>query len=334
MILTRQRYLLFTAMAFAVCLAAVMITPFWGSTAIEIGPALTDPSSLDATILFRARLPRILFAALVGGTLAVSGLIFQAILRNPLASPFTLGVSGGGSLGAVLAIHLGWEFSFLGFSFLPLASLTGAVAVVYLVYLLSRSTRRISPLTLLLAGVVLNFICSALIVLLQFLSDFTQSFMMVRWMMGGLEIYDYSVFAKVAPFVIPGGVIVGYGARYLNVLSAGEEWAGSRGIDVKRTLTLLYFAASLLTGSVIAYSGPIGFVGLVVPHALRLSIGADHRLLLPVSFFAGGAFLIVCDSLARTVMAPSELPVGIVTSILGGPFFLWLLLSRRKELFF
>jgi iron complex transport system permease protein len=233
-----------------------------------------------------------------------------------------------------LAILLGWEISFYGFAFLPLASFAGSIVVVSLVYTLSSTHRHVSPFTLLLSGVVLNYLCAALIMLIHYFSNFTKSFMMVRWMMGGLDVYDYSVLVSLMPFLVVGLPILLYLSRYLNVLSAGEDWASSRGVNVSRVITLQYFGASLITGSVIAYSGPIGFVGLIVPHILRLIFGADHRVLVPTSFFVGGAFLIVCDTIARTLLSPAEIPVGILTSVLGGPFFLWLLIKRRRDIFF
>jgi len=332
--LTKSRFLLIVGGSLLICLAVALLAPLFGPIGVSVWTALSDPSSLDHQILFRARIPRILFAMLVGGVLASSGVVFQAILRNPLASPFTLGVSGGASLGAVLAILLGLETTFYGFGFLPLASFGGALLVVLVVYGLSRSKHHVSPLTLLLAGVVLNYICAALILLIHYFSNFTKSFLMTRWMMGGLDVYDYSVFVGLSPFLVVGFPLLLYSSRHLNVLSAGEDWAAVRGVDVRRLITLQYFATSLLTGAVIAYSGPVGFVGLIVPHVLRIVLGADHRVLLPASLFLGGAFLIACDTVARTILAPTEIPVGILTSILGGPFFLWLLLKRRKEFFF
>lgn len=332
--MTRRRFATLVAAAALVWLATTAIAPLIGSTDIDLWRAVTDRGSLDAQILFRARLPRVLFAATVGAVLAVSGVVFQAILRNPLADPFTLGVSGGASLGAVLAIRLGWETQVLGVSLLPVASFLGAFAVTAVVYALSLSHRRFSPITLLLSGVIVNFVCSAAILLVHYFADFTQSFQMLRWMMGGLDIYDYGVFLSIGPFVVGGGALLLYLSRYLNVLSAGDEWATSRGLDVRRLISLQYLGASLVTGSVVAYCGPIGFVGLIVPHALRLVVGADHRLLMPLALFAGAAFLIACDTVARTVLAPTELPVGVITAILGGPFFLWLLLGRKRDLGF
>lgn len=332
--MTRARFATLVVAAGLGWLLVVTVAPLIGSTNINLWRAIEDPTGLDAQILLRARLPRVLFGAVVGAALAASGVVFQAILRNPLASPFTLGISGGASLGAVLAIRLGWETRLLGLSLLPLASFLGASAVAAVVYGLSASQRRFSPVTLLLSGVILNFVCSAGILLVHYFADFTQSFLMLRWTMGGLDVFEYGALLSVSPFVLIGGALMLYMSRYLNALSAGDEWAASRGLNVNRLISIEYLAASLVTGSVIAYSGPIGFVGLIVPHALRLLIGADHRLLLPLSMFTGAAFLVACDTVARTVLAPTELPVGIITAALGGPFFLWLLLGRKRELGF
>jgi len=332
--LTRRRFFALVGTGLAALAAMLVAGPLIGPSHVDLGRAFQGPGNTDYEILFRARLPRVLLAAVVGGALATSGVVFQAILRNPLASPFTLGVSGGGALGAVLAMRLGWQGLPGGLSPLPLAAFGGALSVVLIVHALAQTHRRTSPVTLLLAGVVLNFICSALILLLHYFADLTESFLMLRWTMGGLDVYHYGPLLNLTPFVLGGLLLLSWSARELNVLSAGDEWATSRGIDVRRLVSLEYFGASLLTGSVVAYAGPIGFVGLIVPHALRLTLGADHRLLLPLSFCFGGAFLIGCDAVARTVLAPAEIPVGVVTACAGGPFFLWLLLSRRQELVF
>lgn len=331
--LTRKRFVLLLSLGLLACAASIIVAPFIGPSSIDLEKAFSDHSTLDFDILFRARLPRVLFAALVGGALAISGAVLQAILRNPLASPFTLGISGGGSLGAVLAIRLGWEHTYGGFSTLPIASFLGSSMIMVIVYRLSRSRHQLSPLTLLLSGVVLNFICGSLILLIHYFSDLTQSFMMLRWTMGGLDVFDYQVLLNISPFILVGLIVLTTLSRYLNALSAGEDLAASRGVNVKRIVSLQFFGASLMTGSVIAFCGPIGFVGLIVPHTLRLLTGPDHRLLLPLSFVTGGTFLIFCDAIARTILAPLDIPVGIITSILGGPFFLWILLRRRTTSF-
>jgi iron complex transport system permease protein len=332
-LLTRRRYVAVLGGMTALFVAVSILAPLIGPAAISFTQALSDHESTDFNILLRVRVPRVLMAGLVGGALALSGVTFQAILRNPLASPFTLGVSGGAALGAVLAILFAGGGASAGL-WIPLAAFAGALAVVFTVHTLAGARRHPSPVTLLLAGVVLNFVCASLIQLVHYYADLTQSFLMVRWMMGSLDVFEYRTLAYVAPVVIAILFVLAYHARALNALSAGPDWARSRGVDVKRLVTLNYFAASLLTGAVVAHSGPIGFVGLIVPHVVRLVLGADHRLLVPCSFLGGGAFLVVCDTFARTALSPVEVPVGIITAVLGGPFFLWLLLFRRRELFF
>jgi iron complex transport system permease protein len=271
-------------------------------------------------------------AFLAGAALAVSGMAFQALFRNPLATPFTLGVSSGASLGAALWIHLGWTASLGYVSGVSLFAFSGALLAITLVYGLSRIRQGFSTATLLLAGVAINFFFSSLILLLQYLSDFTRTFRMLRWVMGGLDkVIDFPEVFGVLPFAVSGCAIVLYLTHELNLITVGEELATSRGVEVNRTKVVLFFAASLMVGAVVAICGPIGFVGLMAPHICRLMIGPDHRYLTPATLLFGGAFLIVCDSLARTIIAPTELPVGIITALLGGPFFLWLLLGRRWE---
>lgn len=332
--LTRRRLAVVLLGAGAVLVLALALGPLVGPTRVDLRRALADPTSPDHDIVFGARLPRTLFAAVAGAFLAASGVSFQAVLRNPLASPFTLGVSGGASLGAVLAIRLGWDRGRGGIAAVPLAALAGALAVVCLVGGLSRARRTLSPVTLLLAGVTVNFVCSALVLMVHYHADLTQSFVMLRWTMGGLDLLGYEPLLSTVPFAVLGLGLVVSTSRYLNVLSVGEDWARSRGADVRRVMSRQYLGASLLTAAVVAHAGPIGFVGLVVPHTLRVLVGADHRVLLPASLLAGGGFLVACDTAARTVFAPVELPVGVITALLGGPFFVWLLLARRREVFF
>lgn len=313
---------------------ALLLAPLIGPRPVDLALALAGPGTPDHDILFGARLPRTLFAALAGALLAAAGVSYQAVLRNPLASPFTLGVSGGASLGAVIALRLGWDRVAFPLPAVPMAALAGALGVVALVAALARSRRRFSPLTLLLAGVIVNFICSGLILLVHYQADLTQSFLMVRWTMGALDLFGYQPLAPALSIALPGVVLLAATLRHLNVMSVGEDWARSRGTDVRRVAARQYLGASLITAAVVAHTGPIGFVGLIVPHTLRLIVGADHRLLFPTSLLAGAAFLVACDTVARTVLAPVELPVGVITALLGGPFFLWLLLARSREVFF
>jgi len=276
-----------------------------------------------------ARLPRVLFGALVGGALAMAGVLFQAILRNSLADPFTLGVSAGSSLGAFVAIWLGLEAVVWGIQVVSVAAFIGAFLTILLVFFIARTGSGIPTFTLILAGVTLNFICGAVMMFIHYAANFNQGYLMTRWTMGALDTADLRIVLWAAPFVI--GCLFGlmWLAGQLNPLAAGEEWAASRGVDVRRVKRIAYFIGSILTGAVSAFSGPIGFVGLIVPHTVRLLAGPDHRILIPASFFLGSAFLVLCDTAARTLFAPTEIPAGVITALLGGPFFIVLLKNRR-----
>ncbi len=279
-----------------------------------------------------ARLPRILFGAVVGGALAVAGVLFQAILRNSLATPFTLGISTGSSFGAVVAIWLGLEVVVFGVPFVSLAAFVGAFLTILLVFFIARSGSALPTFTLLLAGVTLNFVFGALIMFIHYAANFSQSYMMTRWMMGSLDTADMKTVLRTAPFVIGCLAALIWLAPQFNPLAGGEEWAASRGVNVRRLKNISYFIGSILTGAVTAFSGPIGFVGLIVPHTIRLIAGPDHRIVIPASFFLGSAFLVLCDTAARTILAPTEIPVGVITALLGGPFFIILLKRKRGEL--
>jgi iron complex transport system permease protein len=312
-------------------LAAVLAAPFIGSTPIRFGEVFGGRTpfedNVDAQIFFLARLPRALAAALVGGTLAAAGVVFQGLLRNPLATPYTLGVSAGASLGAMLAITFGASLPVVGIAG---ASLAGAFAAVVVVYALASARHRgLSTTVLLLAGVTLNAFFSALILFVQYLSDFAETYRALRWLMGDLDVAGYEPLLTALPLVLLALLAFAWLARPLNLLSLGPEAAGTRGLNVTAAQRLAFFSGSLATGAAVSVGGPIGFVGIIVPHFVRLLVGADHRLVLPGSIFIGGAFLIACDALARTVLAPLELPVGIITALIGGPFFLWLLLRSR-----
>ena len=256
---------------------------------------------------------------------------FQAMFRNPLATPFTLGISSGASLGAALCIQWGYSFTLLGIPSVTLAAFAGAVLTIVLVYALAaRAPQGSTAATMLLAGVAISFFFSSLILFLQYITDFTRAFRMIRWVMGGMENVRLDQTLTVLPFVVTGSLIIAYLTHELNLMLLGEDFAQSRGVAVRNTKLLLYFAVSLMVGAVVAFCGPIGFVGLMVPHICRLLVGANHRYLFPATWLAGGAFLVVCDTVGRTIMDPAELPVGVITSLLGGPFFLWLLFSSKS----
>ncbi len=313
--------------------AALLLAPTVGSTPISLWRAFDRSipwaDNVDAQIFFVARLPRVLAAGLVGGALAASGVVLQALLRNPLATPFTLGVSAGAALGAMLAIAAGLDLGALGVSSVPLASFAGSMVATALVYALARSqSRGLSTNVLLLAGVTLNSFFSALILFVQYLADFTQTFRTVRWLMGDLDVGGYAPLVAALPLVVAALIAFAVLARSLNLLSLGSDAAAARGVDVVRAERLAFLSASLATGAAVSLAGPIGFIGIVVPHIVRLLVGSDHRLVLPASLFGGAAFLIACDLVARTALAPLELPVGVVTAMIGGPFFLWQLVRH------
>jgi len=319
----------------ALLAVSVLVAPLIGSSAISVARAfdVSTPfeQNVDAQIFFIARLPRALAAALVGASLAAAGVVFQALLRNPLATPYTLGVSTGASLGAMLAITFGWSLPLLAAPAVSASALLGAMISVLIVYWLARARHAgLSTTVLLLAGVTLNVFFSALILFVQYIGDFADVYLAMRWLMGNLDVSSYRPLAGALPFVVLASGIFVWLARPLNLMAAGTEAAESRGLDVHRTQRLAFFSASIITGAAVAVGGPIGFIGIIVPHLVRLVAGADHRIVLPASAFAGGAFLVACDVVARTIVAPVELPVGIVTATIGGPFFLWLLVGRGR----
>ncbi len=253
------------------------------------------------------------------------------MFRNPLTTPFTLGVSSGASLGAAIYVRFGVSLTIMGISGMSLFAFLGAILSIMLVYGLTMAKRGFSTATMLLAGVAISFFFSSVILFTQYMSDFTHSFRILRWLMGGLEVVGFDAALNMLPFVISGSVIILCLTHELNLMTTGEELAISRGVDVKKTKNLLFFATSLMVGGVVAICGPIGFVGMMAPHICRLLIGPDHRYLTPATILFGGMFLTLCDTLARALIAPAEIPVGVITALLGGPFFIWLLLSQSSE---
>lgn len=287
-----------------------------------------DPTSI---ILFQIRLPRVLLAFLVGGSLAAVGVVLQALLRNPLADPFVIGVSSGAALGAAIALLFGVGISLFTLSALPLCAFLGALGSLALIYRIGLRYARFSIHTILLAGVVLNAIFSAFIMFLTSIAEPTRAFGMFTWMMGTLTGPDFSTLGMLMGFLGIGLLVMGSQSHSLNLLTLGEESAQSLGVEVTRVKKMMFVSSALVTGAVVAFSGLIGFVGLIVPHAVRLVFGADHRLLFPASAILGGIFLMVADTLARTVLSPVEMPVGVVTALVGGPIFLWLLIRQRSR---
>lgn len=331
------------AIGLAAAAALVLLLPLVGGTmnlrsALAAGPwgAGDNP---DALIFWSTRVPRILLGLLVGGALAVAGLVFQAVLRNPLAEPYILGISGGAALGKTLAVMLALGGTTAAFALMPVACFAGALAPILVLHAISVRVRRFSAVTILLGGVMLNVFFSAVILFLQYFADLAQVRQMFLWSMGGLDIIGYRALVIVAPLAAVTFAVVMAHSRAMNVLSLGESAAAHLGIEVRRTVNLLIWCGAILTSAVVAVSGPIGFVGLIVPHILRLIFGADNRMLVPLSAVYGGIFLVACDFIGWRGMEiaqwaglgiaqTSEIPAGVVTSLLGGPFFLYLLLAR------
>ncbi len=317
---------------FLALLGALALAPLIGSQELHFGKVmayLSGTTTPDGVIFFKVRLPRVLLGVLAGAGLAVAGVVFQVLLRNPLATPYTLGVASGSAFGALLVIKTGLVFSFLGFSSIQFAAFAGSFATILLVYLLGRKAGRISVYGMILAGVTLNYLFAALILILHYLADFTETHQMIRWTIGGLDISNYAVILRSYPIVLATLIVLFLLSNALNVLSTGEEMALSKGVSVSLIQKIAFAAASLLTATVVAVSGPIGFIGLIIPHLLRMVMGTDHRYLIPASACLGGAFLVAADTIARTILSPIDLPVGIITTLLGGPFFLWVLVRQQ-----
>jgi iron complex transport system permease protein len=301
-----------------------------GSVPIDYARALdfAHPESADFVIFFRSRLPRVLLGAAVGGGLAASGAALQALLRNPLASPDVIGISGGASIGAVgvLALGVGGPTWIL----VPGAAFVASLATLAAIVRLSIVRGRLNPYSLLLVGVIANTIAAAVIMLVTALVDSLRAQGVLVWLSGSLAQRPYSLVALVALLTVAPAAVLWTQGRSLNLLALGEETATQLGADVERVRAVSFVSSALLVGASVSVSGVIGFVGLIVPHCLRLAFGSDQRLLIPAAFLGGAVFLVWADALARTLVAPTEIPVGVLTALCGGPFFVFLL--RRQEL--
>lgn len=294
----------------------------------------TDNDALKTTsvILLQVRLPRVFLGFLVGVCLASVGVALQALLRNPLADPYVLGVSSGAALGVAVAVLFGIGTTVLAFSLLPVCGFLGGLVALLVVYRMAATYDRLPIHSVLLAGVILNAIFSALIMFITSIMEPNRSFGMMAWLMGSLTAPAYPALAALSLYLLVGLFLLFKQVRVLNILALGEESARSLGIDTERAKRVIFLVSALLTGAVVSVSGMIGFIGMVIPHAVRLVIGADHRLLLPASALVGGIFLMVADTMARTLFVPSEVPVGIITALAGGPFFVYLLVWRKDRL--
>jgi iron complex transport system permease protein len=330
----QQRFVRAMVLFGALAAAAVVLAPLVGPTPISLRRAfdfsIPFADNPDAQIFFIARLPRTLAGAAVGALFAAAGVVFQGLLRNPLATPFTLGVSTGAALGAVTAITFNWSIAVFGFSAVPVAAFAGSLLAVAIVYALAQAKHRgLSTTVLLLAGVTMNAFFSAVILFVQYFASFADTYRTLRWLMGDLDVSSYQPLLAAIPTGGVAFVVFAWLARPLNLLSLGADSAESRGLDVAKAQRAAFLSASLATGAAVSIGGPIGFIGIIIPHLVRLMVGPDHRLVLPAATLFGAAFLVLCDVVARTILAPVELPVGIITALIGGPFFLWLLIRKR-----
>ena len=283
---------------------------------------------MQQTLIVGVRLPRVVLAVFVGGALAVAGAIYQALFRNALADPYILGVSSGAGLGAMLALVLSAGFSVWRWGLVPLCAFAGAMATMTVVTRLGSRNGRFNTMSLLLAGVAISYTLAALTSFVMVMAR-EQMSAIVYWNMGGLNLASWEYVAMAGPLVIITSAIAWYFARDLDLMLLGDERAGHLGLDAQRFTKQALTVATVLTAAAVSVSGLVGFVGLMVPHIVRLRYGPSHRLLLPLSFLGGAILLVLADVIARTILAPIEIPVGIVTAVIGGPFFVWMLMRER-----
>ncbi|MEC1176898.1 iron ABC transporter permease [Metasolibacillus meyeri] len=288
-----------------------------------------DPTAYS--ILWNIRMPRVVLAALVGASLAIAGAAFQGLLKNPLADPYTLGISSGASVGAVATIYFSFSLPMLGVFTLPIFSMIGATVTMVIVMTFARLVDKTMKMeTLILTGVIFSSFLGSCISLMIALTG-EQLRMIMGWLLGSVSMRGWPYVQMMLPFVIVGALLIWLNRRELNAMIYGEERAKHLGVDVKRSKYVILAGGSILTGAAVAVSGTIGFVGLVVPHMVRMIVGADHRLLLILSFINGASLLIICDLVARTIIAPTELPIGVITAFIGAPIFAYIFYKQRRK---
>lgn len=292
--------------------------------------SLEGISESHIVIIQKIRLPRIILSAIIGMALAGSGVIFQGIFKNPMAEPYVLGVSSGAAFGATLAIVLGLESTMLGMGAISIMAFIGAVTTTFIVYNIARIGNKTPVVTLLLAGIALSFLLSSLISLLMTFNR-EQVEKIVFWTMGSVSSASWSHVMISAPIILLGSIIFTIFSRDLNIMLLGEDSAKNLGVEVEKLKKILLVIASIVAASAVSVSGIIGFVGLVIPHIVRLIVGPDHRVLIPFTLISGAIFMIIADTLARTIMPPIEIPVGVITSLFGAPFFIYLLCKNKKK---
>jgi iron complex transport system permease protein len=307
-------------------LLAACLLPWAGSGSISMARVF-EKVSPDYPIFIELRVTRTLLGLFAGGALSLTGSLFQSMLRDSLATPYTLGVSAGAALGAVLMLAFDLE-RVLGFPASWIGALVGAAVVLLIVAGASWKSGQLSGVRLLLSGIALNSICSAFILLINSVVHDRRSFSITQWLLGSVDSVSYRALVVFGLVVLATSIAVITQARGWNLLAVGESWAGSRGADLRRLTITGYCCGSILTAGSIALTGPIGFVGLIVPHLVRSRISADNRVLMPCSLLLGGVLLATCDTIGRIVLAPAELPAGAVMAIVGGPYLVWLVRKR------
>jgi iron complex transport system permease protein len=334
--LTAKRFTFWAALLGGLLFLCLLVGATLGAgqaSLLQLLPGGRPLGEVERAILVDVRLPRVLLAALLGGALSMAGVVFQALLRNPLADPYILGVSGGASIGGVLALlfGLGGTGAMLGGLGVPLLAFCGALAALLLIEWIATVGGRLTVYTVLLTGAIFNAFSAALIYFIQSIASLEQLHAIVFYLMGRVPSLAGGALGLLAAAILLTSAILCGMSRDYNALTLGEEGALQLGVEVERIKRRTFVLGSLLTALTVSVAGMIGFVGLVVPHMLRLLFGPDHRLLLPAAFLGGASFLVLADTLSRLLIAPNELPVGVVTALVGGPFFLWLLRRRGKS---
>lgn len=332
--LTKNRNTLYLSCLILISFAIIFLVFFVGGSKVYLsditGALKNTPATMGQRVFWDVRLPRILLSFIVGATLSMCGMSFQSMFRNALATPFTLGLSSGASFGAILAVKMGLDISILGVSTIHLFAFAGGIVSVALVYGIARFKENCGTAVMLLSGIAVSLFFNSLILFIQYLSDITEALTILRWLLGGLSIVGYQPVLEVGIISLAGLSVLFYKRSELNLLMTSDEIATGRGINVEKTRIVIFFAVSLAAGSVVSVCGPLGFLGLIVPNIMRLIFGSDHFDLAPACFFGGGVFLVVCDTLARSLIYPAEIPVGVILAMLGGPFFIWVLFRSEN----
>lgn len=314
------------ALVIAICLGVSI-----GAVRIPIETFWNNSNEAASNILWTIRLPRVVLAALVGASLAMAGAAFQGLLKNPLADPYTLGVSSGASLAAVATIYFGFTSSVFGLFTLPVLGMIGAAGALLLVITFARLVDRSMKMeTLILTGIIVSSFLGSIISLMIALTG-DEIRQIVTWLMGSVSMRGWPYVKMVWPFMLVGALLIWLNRRELNTMLFGEERARYLGVNVKRSKWMILAGGAMLTGAAVAVSGTIAFVGLVVPHMTRMLVGSDHRHLLPLSLINGATLLVLCDLISRTIIAPTELPIGVITSFIGAPVFAYIFFKQRRK---